>query len=262
MCPNALALPSAPDGIRTFRGFRRDGLARDKFLADLGSTFMPGTPLMQAPLGLWSYLPAVLDWSSPEQQYPDEVAIIVYLSRAVYDAKRESSLSRRMYTASHTAVFDMARSAGQFPTPIDEPLDAAAHSDADAWYLSREPVDWQDGATRIGFVAPSTPDVGFPAALRSSVRSANDALRQQGCDQVVALATPAYGALWMHFTTGGALPLPTLNILPADTTVERDLECQRAIVRGDEDTGVDINGPAAFSFLFSRDLSYLGGEPA
>lgn len=264
MSPNPLALPSAPDGIRTFRGFRRDGLARETFLRDLGTTFMPGTPLMQAPLGLWSYLPAVLDLPgpeahAPETRYPDEVAIIVYLSRAVYDAKRESSLSRRMYTASHAAVFDMDRSAGLFPTPFDEPVGAIAN--ADSWHLFNEPVDWQDGATRIGFITPATPGDRFPVALRSSVGAAKDALRQRGCDQVVALATTGYAALWLHWTAGGAPPLAGLDVLPADTTVERDLECQRALVHGDEEAGVDITGTAAFSFVFSRDLRYLGGNP-
>ena len=262
MCPSPLALPSAPDGIRTFRGFRRTGLAREDFLGELGHTFMPGTPLMQAPLGLWSYLPAVLDLSPSGADYPDEVAIIVYLSRAVYNAKRESSLSRRMYTHSHTAVFDMGRSGGQFPTAIREPADAAQPSGADAWYLFNEPVDWQDGATHIAFVTPATADDAFPAALRSSVGDASDALRQRGCDQVVALATNGYAALWMHWSTGDGQPIAALNVLPADTTVERDLECRRAVVRGDEETGVVIDGPAAFSFVFSRDLRYLGGEPS
>jgi hypothetical protein len=260
MTVTPLAFPSSPDGIRTFRGYCRDGLDRQGFLRELGSTFMPGTPLMQAPLGLWAYLPAVLDLSERHADYPDEVAIIVYLSRAVYDAKRESSLSRRMYTHSHRAVFDMQRSGGQFPTPICQTSDAAPSQGADAWYLFDEPVDWQDGHTRIAFVVSSSTDADFPAALRASVCAAKTALHQSGCDQIVGLATPAYAALWMHWPAQDPHTISVLNMLPAGTHIERDLLCERAIVRGDDDTGVQITGPAAFSFIFSRDLRYLGGE--
>lgn len=258
MAANPLSLPSSPDGIRTFRGFCRSGLDRTDFLRELGRTFMPGTPLMQAPLGLWAYVPAVLDLADRHRDYPDEVAIIVYYSRAVYDAKRESSLSRRMYTHSHTAVFDMQRSGGQFPTPIAGPVNATHDQGADTWYLFENPVDWQDGHTRVAFVVSSGTDSGFPAALRVSVSAAKTALRQRGCDQMVALATPAYAALWVHWPTNEPQTISDLDMLPAGTRIERDLACERAFMRGDHDIGVKITRAAAFSFIFSRDLRYLG----
>jgi hypothetical protein len=217
---------------------------------------------MQAPLGLWAYLPAVLDLSNPPPDFPDEVAIIVYVSRTVYDAKRDTSLSRRMYTHSHAAVFDMQRSMGQFPTPIGQPAVAANDPGADTWYLFDDPVDWQDGYTRIAFVTPPSGDPGFPAALRNSIRAAQGALSGDGCDQVVALATSTYAALWMHWPQRIPPALSKLQVLPADTTIERDLLCARALVRGDSEAGVHVDGPAAFSFVFARDLQYLGGETA
>lgn len=257
---NPLALPSSPDGIRMFRGYRRADLDPDIFLQELGSTFMPGTPLMQAPLGLWAYLPAVLDLPDHPPDFPDEVAVIVYLSRAVYDSKRESSLSRRMYTRSHTAVFDMQRSVGQFPTPICQQRDPTRDDGADAWYLFDEPVDWQDGHTRVAFVTSQDTDLGFLAALRNSVKTASNALRDRGCDQVAALATPSYAALWMHWSIPDPPSVSGLNVLPPETRIERDLLCEPAIVHGDDEPGVSIAGPAAFSFIFARDLQYLRGE--
>lgn len=258
MSTNPLSFPSEPDGIRTFQGYRRDGLSREEFLSELGSTFMPGTPLMQAPLGLWAYLPAVLDVQASTADYPDEVAIIVYFSRAVYDAKRNSSLSRRMYTHSHTAVFDMQRSSGQFPSASGELVVAAGK--ADAWYLADAAVDWQAGHTRIAFVVPPSRDPAFPSALRGLIVGGAGELREHGCDQIVTLATDNYAALWMHWDTEDPPPLSELELLPPSTIIERDLLCQRAVMRGDDDVGVEISGAAAFSFIFSRDLNYSSQE--
>jgi len=70
MVPNSLELPAGPQAARIFFGYRAAKLTeaptdtesdrlkkRKDFFGDLGSTFMPGTPLMQAPLGLGAYVP-------------------------------------------------------------------------------------------------------------------------------------------------------------------------------------------------------------
>jgi hypothetical protein len=253
-----LALPSPPDAVCVFRGHRAQRLSQAQFFDELGHTFMPGTPLMQAPHALAGYAPAVLDHPDPPKGYPDEIAIVAYASREIYDAQHTSSLSRRMYTETHWSVFDMVRSTATFPVSIeDNPAD-----DADTpWYLFDTPIDWQDGGTRVAFITPAAPDAGFPAALRASARAAAPTVHERGCDQVIAVATPDYAAMWMHTSTPPSAPLADLQLLPAGSVVTRELVCKRQYMRGDDDCGVKISGAAAFSFIFSRDLQYFAAQP-
>jgi len=258
MPTSPLALPTPPDAVCVFRGHRAQRLSQAQFFAELGHTFMPGTPLMQAPHGLAAYAPAVLDHPDPPQGYPDEIAIVAYASREIYDATHTSSLSRRMYTLAHWSVFDMDRSVATFPVSIeDNPADAADTT----WYLFDTPIDWQDGETRVAFITPAAPDAGFPAALRASAHAAASTVHERGCDQVIAVATPDYAAVWMHTSTPPSAPLADLQLLPAGSVVTRELACQPAYMRGDDDGGVKISGAASFSFIFSRELRYFPTQP-
>ena len=241
-----------------FEATELNAFPRHSFSHELGHTFMPGTPLMQAPHGLAAYAPAVLDHPDPPQGYPDEIAIVAYASREIYDATHTSSLSRRMYTLAHGSVFDMDRSVATFPVSIeDNPADAADTT----WYLFDTPIDWQDGETRVAFITPAAPDAGFPAALRASAHAAASTVHERGCDQVIAVATPDYAAVWMHTSTPPSAPLADLQLLPAGSVVTRELACQRAYMRGDDDGGVKISGAASFSFIFSRELRYFPTQP-
>jgi hypothetical protein len=272
MPKNPLALPIGPEASRVFFGYRalelreqpgdspdERGRKRRTFFNDLGATFMPGTPLMQAPLGLAAYIPAVID-PPADSGLPDEVALIVYVSRAVYDATRETSLLRRMYTKSHAAVFDMRRSRAQFPGPSDEPATlASTGEELRYWYEFRDRVDWQDGATRILFVTPGGGESTFQQQLLEATRKAAPSLRARGVDQLIVGAGRNFAALWVHAAAPLADPDAVLDLVPQGCTVLRDLPASPAWVRGDADQGVRIDGPAAFSFLFSRDLKYFTG---
>jgi hypothetical protein len=67
--------------------------------------------------------------------------------------------------------------------------------------------------------------------------------------------------MWMHTSTPPSAPLADLQLLPAGSVVTRELVCQRAYMRGDDDSGVKISGAASFSFIFSRDLQYFAAQP-
>lgn len=257
MTTNPLALPTPPTGIRVFSGFRRAGLDREQFWQELGHSFMPGTPLMQAPLGLSAYLPAVLD-PEPDQGHPDEIAIIVYASREVYDAKRDSSLSRRMYTHSHAAVFDMDRARAQFAGPLSAPtvLDRNGVT-SHAWCVTDASVDWQDGATRILFLEPVGPSATFHDDVIEASGRSSASLADAGCDQVIGLCTAAYAALWVHTVAPMHAPTPSLGLVPASARVVHELTCERAYVRGDDEAGVTVTRASAFCFVFPRQLSYF-----
>lgn len=255
---NPLALPTPPSAIRIFLGFRRPGLDQARFWQELGHTFMPGTPLMQAPLGLSAYVPAVLE-DTPDSGHPDEVAIIVYASREVYDAKRASSLSRRMYTHSHVAVFDMERSRAQFAAPLSAPatLDHAGVTTL-AWHVADGSVDWQDGETYVLFLEPSgAGSSSFADAVLAAARGTRASLAAANCDQVVGVCARNYAALWVHAREALVGVADSLALVPEEATVVHELRCERAYVRGDDEVGVSITGAAAFSFLFPRHLSYF-----
>lgn len=253
---NSLALPVPADAARVFCGYRRAGMAREDFLRELSRTFMPGTPLMQAPLGLAAYLPAVIDFESGVD-VPDEVALIVYASQAVYQAKRETSLSRRMYTHSHVAVFDMQRSRAAFPGSLATPQPLNSPGDTFAWYLLDGRVDWQDGHTRFVLIEQGGDGADMHASTLGVIGSARQALTDRGFDQVVGLTAPTFAALWLHAPSLHEEPLTALGIVPAGGAVLRDLQCQTPYVVGDSDDGVTLTGPAAFSFRFSRHLEHF-----
>jgi len=253
---NPLALPVPADAARVFCGYRRTGMAREDFLRELGRTFMPGTPLMQAPLGLAAYLPAVID-DETNFDVPDEVALIVYASQAVYQAKRETSLSRRMYTHSHVAVFDMQRSHAAFPQSLMTPLPVNPAGQPFAWYLFDASVDWQDGHTRFVLIGRDGDGTDMHAAALAMMGSARQVLADRGFDQVVGLTAPSFTALWLHAPSLHEETLAALGIVPAGVAVIRDLQCQTPYVVGDGDPGVTITGAAAFSFRFSRHLEFF-----
>jgi hypothetical protein len=257
-----LALPTPPAAIRVFLGFRRPALDRARFWEELGHTFMPGTPLMQAPLGLSAYLPAVLD-AAPDRGHPDEVAIIVYASREIYDAKRAASLSRRMYTHSHVAVFDMERSRAQFAAPLSAPSTLEQEGVMTrAWYVADEAVDWQDGVTYVLFLEAADPSAAFADAVLDAAHRSRALLADPGCDQVVGVCAPTYAAMWVHVREPLAGVANTLGLVPEGVTLVHQLRCDRAYVRGDDEAGVTITGATAFSFLFQRHLAYFLPEHA
>ncbi len=267
---NPLALPTPPGAARVFFGFRAAKLEeqpgdddatkakkRSDFFGELGHTFMPGTPLMQAPLGLAAYLPAVID-PPPGSGLPDEAAIIVYASLDVYNSTRETSLSRRMYTRSHAAVFDMDIGAAGFPTGIDTP--ATVHSsrigDVAAWHLFDESCDWQDGEARFLFVLQGSVDASLKTAVADQAREAVGALRDAGCDQVIAACADGFAALWLH-AAGDAGAIDPALVVPQGAETFRDLPFASHWVRGEAEQGTAIEGASAHNWRFSRDLRHF-----
>jgi len=267
---DTLDLPVPADAARVFFGLRAASLTpregaddaektklRDEFFSRLGSTFMPGTPLMQAPLGLSAYLPAVID--PPEGSgLPDEVAIIVYASRPIYNSFRDISLSRRMYTRAHAAVFDMDRAAAVFPDPIAAPatgtfLGEAAHFA----YMSENATDWQSGYTRVLFIVPAARGEGFANDMLARVAAAADSAAAKGIGQIVIGVTSSFAALWVHSAQPLSASAAELDLLPDNAGLMRDLDALPSMVIGDTEQGETITGPCAFTFRFSRYLQFF-----
>lgn len=232
---------------------------RTSFFNELGATFMPGTPLMQAPIGLSAYLPMVID-PPPGSGLPDEVAAIVYASRPVYDYFRQNSLSRRMYTHSHTAVFNMPMSVAQFPAPLDAPttIDANGQKHQFSFLYPDKTIDWQAGATRMLFIVPAAPGPEFCEGMLERVRAVPGTAAGASANQLLLAVAEGFAALWLHSAQPLDDPAAALDLLPAGATLMRDLAAQQASVVGDSDPGVRVTGPAAFTFRFERRMELFG----
>ncbi|GGE82293.1 hypothetical protein [Massilia psychrophila] len=261
-------LPVGALGVRLFVGYRAaafvpqagdDGTTRAKkraeFFNELGSAFMPATAVMQAPLGLAAYLPAVLD-TDPASGLPDEVAAIVYASRTVYDRYRETSLSRRIYTRSHVAVFDMARSVAQFGKPLDDPNVVQANGSAHrfSFLFEQARVDWQAGQTRVVFITPGEAGEAFQWELLHRLGACAVAATEFGVDQILVVCANSFAALWIHAPLPVRDPVGTLDLLPGGATIVRDLEAIQVPVTGDFSPTPTVDGPVAITFRFERRL--------
>jgi hypothetical protein len=186
---------------------------------------------------------------------PDEVAAIVYASREVYDRFREISLSRRMYTRSHVAVFDMGRSIAQFPV-----ADADVSADHHFTFLFADAVvDWQSGSVRVLFVVPKASNAGFQQDLLKRLATLRGLAETSGVRQVLMASTKDFAAFWIHSEEPIGDKLDRLDLLPSDAQVLRNLEAVRALVVGDTEKGVTVTGPAAFTFRFERRLEFFDG---
>ncbi len=148
-----------PDGIRVWRGYRSKTFVdnRTGFDEKIKSIFVPHTAQQMFPLGLQSYFPALLPDSRVMKStdgrndafliLPDEIALVVYPSKQMYDQAVTSSVAGRAYSMLHWPMF----SSGEAPIPkslsgppvpwkenweFDEPLT-----------LVNNAIDWQTGTT-------------------------------------------------------------------------------------------------------------------
>ena len=251
-------LPTGPTAVRVFVGYRRRDVSKETFFAALGETFMPGTPYMQAPLGLSAYLPSVLDFDD-DRGLPDEVALIVYPSLEVYNSARKASLRRRMYTYSHSGVFDMKHpgGGGQFPGLPGSPT---TREDRQCWHLFDHAVDWQAGTTSMLFYAADEGRSLSPPGVIEATTGLRVELKAAGIHQLIGVATEQYAVLWLHVPDGGAPPETlTERLTPANAVLARSLVATVAPMPTLTE-GVTIAGASMFCFRFVRDLRFfLGG---
>ena len=265
MSKKSFAIP--PQSTRVFAGYKLPDVSTEKFYAELGQTFMPGTPYMQAELGLTAYIPAVLDVNmlfslSASKQVPDEVALIGYSSLKEYQLARTKSLRRRMYTHSHLAVFNMkaAGGGGQFPGPIEEPT---RRENRLSWFLFDENTDWQKGHTTL-FVGVTDFDLsGDPKGLVEHSKKMKADLKNAGANQVIFLATPVYAICWVHSNESIDLKGDELfgdnYHFKLDQMKARNIEMPTLIedpFSGQTIEGVDITEPSMFNFKFERDARF------
>lgn len=245
---------TAPGAVRIFRGYRRPELSVEQFRTELGSTFMPGTPYLLAPLGLHAYAGAILD--DHPSGTPHETGLIAYPSRGTYQALRNGQLRGRLYTQTHGGVYDQTldasgsrRSTAQWAEPLDGPAQAGTV------HLMPDAVDLQQGSLTVHVGVPADPasaGQSFTSAVRAGLPALRDRLRDTGHDQGFVLMQDGYFVAWLH----GAQPAPPSGDafegwLGSSVTRTARLECRRVVCLGEPPT-VSLSETAAVSFVFAR----------
>jgi hypothetical protein len=243
------AVPS--EAIRVFVGFHNPQLSEAQFFAQLGRTFMPGTPYMLQPLGLAAYLPGVL--SNPAPGLPHEFALICYPSQSNYTQAMTGTLRGRVYSQTHGGVYVLPPSSAAFPVLLDH----LPPTGVDPFFLFPIPVDWQTGVTHVAVAgkkdAAQSGDE-FRQAIRTAWLTQRPSLQGAGIDQVIVTTTDAFSVFWMHGSTDELqLPLDFLSAILATPTVLRN----ERILCMDGPPTVTITASTAFNFIFVREPRYF-----
>jgi hypothetical protein len=247
----SLTYATPTDAIRVFCGFPNSQLNQDSFFAQLGQTFMPGTPYMLQPLGLAAYLPGVI--SNPLGGIPNEFALICYPSQQVWDFAMHKTLRGRVYNQTHTGVYASPASAAAFPRLIDD-VPATA---VDPLFLFPDRIDWQTGTAWSvigGRKKAYASGADFRAALRALLLQKRDALRGLGIDQVVVLARDDFAIVWIHAELPdlgtGAEFLNDVLATPVQLQHER-------ILCPDDPPTVSLAASRALNFVFVREAKFF-----
>lgn len=253
------SVPVAPDSVRVFRGFRRDGLPVETFFSKLGSIFCPGTVQIQAPVGLTAYLPSIM----PAEKHPlapDEVAIVFYEYPNAYHEAKET-VGGRAYSDMHSLVFDLPdASKSGFPE-----LYTGKVATNGRYYLFEEHIDWQHGFVNVFVGARSGEnEQAFRAAIAEWL---SDVQNRGGPDGAIATASSRapespqaqaeFVVYWEHWPDEAAAANSQIPQLADLDVVEQVYsETIPPFVLGEglwqPYAGITVKGGESFNFQFKR----------
>ncbi len=242
-----------PDGIRVWRGFRSRRFFDNRagFNSKIGGIFVPQTAQQMEPLGLRAYFPALLpDSLLPGNKnrllkIPDEVALVIYPSRASYNEAVKHSVTGRAYGLLHSSVFNfndpkIPPSQSGYP----EPWSGELHWDTPC-HLASNAIDWRSGVTHL---LAARPDHNMTA--ENFLEQLNNIIHgwmlkaEKKVNGSIICASSEYLLYWEHSDTGtkeGSL-LPLLQKIletPYLNSAARSVIVPPAFYQPDE--GVDIS---------------------
>ena len=242
-------VPVNPDSVRVWRGFRRPDVANSKFFDKLATVFIPGTVLIQQPVGLAAYLPTVLPISKPPG-VPDEIALVFYEYQKAYDEAKET-VGGRAYADMHDLIFDLGRSLSGFPIPYQGQLKIE-----EKYHLFAKKIDWQHGHVNV-FVGARGGN-GFTefrdkiAQWATQVQSQGD----KGPDGAIVSISWDYMVYWENWSTDEAAKSSSLDGLgKLVDKVHQDVIAPCTLpVTGlwEKFDKVEVKGGESFNFQFRR----------
>jgi quinol monooxygenase YgiN len=252
----ALALAQAAHAweapnYRVFRGYRRADVSQETFMAKLAADFIPAAPATHQKNGLIAYVPAVLP-STATPGSPDEIAIVIYESEAVYNAARNSP-EGKAYSDLHWTLFEepasgRTRSGSAKPFARDLVLDQPVD-------VFHKYVDWQQGHTAVfaGSRRPTHTPAQFAKEVSEHVAKVRDTFGPMGLDgYIVVLHAEAPHDLtqeiaWMHWTSANAMKkafeTPAGQAIRAESEklFQRDMWAEAPAFEGTIEAGQAVN---------------------
>lgn len=244
--------PVPVDAVHIWTGYRNASLTPAEFLRYLGETFVPAATLMQPPIGLRAYLPGIFSAGDLPADVPEETALLFWDSQSAYSASF-GTLAERVYSLTHSEVYDMSRSSASFPVALTSPLVVGQPC-----YLLDQPVDWMTGqAFQLLIDLPG----GATAELLSELASWAEGVAGSppaGLAGAYLLVGSAY-LVWWELWTAGAEPLATLRdtlstygqpladgpSVPAAITAPLDMVWQGITVQAGDLYNMQFNRPTA-----------------
>lgn len=161
-----------PDSLRVSYFYRALEFKNDRagFRRTLGTLFIPSWTQLTAPLGLTAYVPSVPPRTDASPQIPDEIAIVFFESKEVYNTIKRKTAGRLCGKTLHSSVFawredpsPLRKSSSGFPSRMPD-LDEGtlefqpernrnAYANREAgytgYYLFDNEADWHYGTTRV-----------------------------------------------------------------------------------------------------------------
>lgn len=217
-----------PDSLRVSYFYRALAFKNNRagFRRTLGTLFIPSWTQLTAPLGLTAYLPSVPPQTDASPQIPDEIAIVFFESKAVYNAIKKATAGRLCGKTLHGSVFawqedpsPLRKSSSGFPSRMPDPDEGTLEfqparnqkarenntSGNTGYYLFDNEADWHYGVTRV-FVGARPKTTGTDDYLHT-VHRAFAALRSNrpaGLEGLLFVILEACLIYWAHWKSAEA----------------------------------------------------------
>ncbi len=243
---NGRPYPVAPDSLRVSYFYRAMEFKTDRqgFRHTLGTLFIPSWTQLTAPLGLTAYVPSVPPATDISVQVPDEIAIVFFESKEVYNALKRATGGRLCGKTLHSSVFawdedpsPVRKSSSGFPSRMPDPgkgqlefqpqrnKEAHQHHQAGntGYYLFDNEADWFYGATRV-FVG-ARPKAMTPGDFLVKVHGAFAGLRDKrpsGLEGLLFVVLEDCLIYWAHWTSTDDWSPEVLAGLNSELTVLMD----------------------------------------
>lgn len=238
--------PVAPDSLRVSYFYRAMEFKnnREGFRRTLGTLFIPSWTQLTAPLGLTAYIPSVPPQTDASPQVPDEIAIVFFESKEVYNAIKKTTGGRLCGATLHSSVFawsedpsPVRKSSSGFPSRMPDLGDgklefqqertkaayANHHASNTGYYLFDNEADWHHGATRV-FVGARPKTITTDNYLQT-VHQAFASLRKnrpQGLEGLLFVVLEDCLIYWAHWTSIDSWKREVLGELNSELSILMD----------------------------------------
>lgn len=187
------------DAVRVWWGYKRPEVSNQSFDNSLGNVFIPVTVQQMSPLGLESYLPAVLPEDKPSS-VPDEIAIVFYKDQNTYQNSRATVYGRE-YQLLHRALFNFDKKNGEvstsdFPALFEDKLEPGKPYSL----FPKLDTDWQSGTAKLYVGVPL--DGQSREQYMDSIKSVLQEIQTHpnpNLDGVIVRVSDKFITYWEHY---------------------------------------------------------------